>query len=96
MGDSRMEKLDGRSFASLAKIIGTIVSLFGAFIVTCYDGPSLLNTSSLSNLSYKKLLSQQSNWVLGGLFLLIDAVMTAVWIIIQVKFYRIRTLVNTD
>ncbi|GMN41668.1 hypothetical protein TIFTF001_010890 [Ficus carica] len=79
----RMEKLHWRSFTSLAKIIGTIVSLFGAFIVTCYDGPSLLNTSSLSNLSYKKLLFQQSNWVLGGLFLLIDAVMTAVWIIIQ-------------
>lgn len=83
-----MEKLDWRSSTGLVKTVGTMVSLVGAFVVTFYDGPSLLSTSSLSNVSYKKLLFQQSNWVIGGFLLLVDAVMTSVWVIIQVKFYK--------
>ncbi|EXB82636.1 Auxin-induced protein 5NG4 [Morus notabilis] len=82
----RMEILDWGSSTSLAKTVGTIASLVGAFVVTFYDGPSLLSTSSLSNVSYKKLLFQQSNWVIGGFLLLVDAVMTSVWVIIQGVF----------
>ncbi|XP_024023967.1 WAT1-related protein At3g28050 isoform X2 [Morus notabilis] len=84
----RMEILDWGSSTSLAKTVGTIASLVGAFVVTFYDGPSLLSTSSLSNVSYKKLLFQQSNWVIGGFLLLVDAVMTSVWVIIQASILK--------
>ncbi|XP_022150074.1 WAT1-related protein At4g15540-like [Momordica charantia] len=60
----RIEKLDWRSSNCVAKIIGTIVSMIGAFVVVLYKGPMLLPNS------YKKplLLHHHSNsdWVLGG------------------------------
>ena len=80
-----MEKFDWKSSIGLAKSIGTIVSLSGALVVTFYDGPALLNTISSSNLSHNKVLFQQQfNWIIGGLLLLVDAVMSSVWLIIQV------------
>ncbi|PON31669.1 WAT1-related protein [Parasponia andersonii] len=83
-GPSRMEKLNWRSSTSLAKSIGTIVSITGELIVTLYKGPSLLPTSSSSNLFYTELL-QQPNWVLGGLLLTADSVAASVWLIIQME-----------
>uniref|UniRef100_A0A2P2JWJ8 WAT1-related protein At3g28050 isoform X1 n=1 Tax=Rhizophora mucronata TaxID=61149 RepID=A0A2P2JWJ8_RHIMU len=78
----RMEKLDLSSFSTLAKSMGTIISIVGAFIMTYYKGPQLLMMLSSSN-SLCRLLFQQSNWVFGGLLLAADCVMTSAWIIIQ-------------
>lgn len=83
--DFRMETLNWRSSSSLAKSIGTVVSILGAFIVTLYKGPSLLMTSSSSNLSLTELLVQEPNWVLGGLLLTADCVAASAWLIVQVK-----------
>ncbi|PON98896.1 Plant-drug/metabolite exporter [Trema orientale] len=83
----RMEKLNWRSSTSLAKSMGTIVSITGALIVTLYKGPSLLLTSSSSNLFYTELL-QQPNWVLGGLLLTADSVLASVWLIIQASILK--------
>jgi drug/metabolite transporter (DMT)-like permease len=80
----RMEKLDWRSSSSQAKIIGTIISISGAFIVTLYKGLPLLMTRSPSNSSHQ-LLVQMSNWVVGGLLLAADSVMASAWLILQVK-----------
>ncbi|XAR65040.1 hypothetical protein NMG60_11008995 [Bertholletia excelsa] len=60
----RMESLDGSRWSTRAKLIGSIVSIAGAFVVTFYKGPPiLLPRWSL----FHQLLSQKSNWVLGGL-----------------------------
>ncbi|KAJ9187996.1 hypothetical protein P3X46_003398 [Hevea brasiliensis] len=50
----RMEKLDWRSTTSLAKSLGAIVSLTGAFIMTFYKGPPIMKTSSVTALILKK------------------------------------------
>ncbi|XP_048318073.1 WAT1-related protein At3g28050 isoform X3 [Ziziphus jujuba] len=84
----RMEKLDWRSTSSLAKSVGTIVSISGAFIVTFYEGPSLLMTSQSVNLSHAQLPVQQPNWIVGGLFLLADCIMTSAWVIVEAKILR--------
>ncbi|KAH9720104.1 WAT1-related protein [Citrus sinensis] len=42
----RMEKVDLRSLISQIKIIGTLVSIAGAFIITLYKGPSIVGASS--------------------------------------------------
>lgn len=68
-----MEKLVWRSSTSLAKSLGTIVSITGAFIITFYKGPALLMTSS------------SSDWVIGGLFLVADCIMTSAWVIVEVQ-----------
>jgi hypothetical protein len=39
LGCFRMENVDWKSYSTLAKSMGTIVSIGGAFIVTCYKGP---------------------------------------------------------
>ncbi|XP_048318072.1 WAT1-related protein At3g28050 isoform X2 [Ziziphus jujuba] len=83
-----MEKLDWRSTSSLAKSVGTIVSISGAFIVTFYEGPSLLMTSQSVNLSHAQLPVQQPNWIVGGLFLLADCIMTSAWVIVEAKILR--------
>jgi len=80
-----MEQLDWRKFSSLAKSLGTIVSISGAFIVTLYKGPALLLGVSSANSSPKPLFTDDSNWILAGLFLAADCVMASAYIILQVK-----------
>ncbi|CAN1852769.1 WAT1-related protein At3g28050 [Linum perenne] len=81
----RMEKLDWKASSSIAKAVGTVLSMAGAFIMTCYYGPPLIrSTSDLS----KRVLLQQSNWVLGGSFLAVDCVMASCFVIIQALILR--------
>jgi hypothetical protein len=80
-----MEQLDWRSSKSLAKSLGTIVSIAGAFIATLYKGVAILKGPSPANLSQQPLFSQDFNWILGGLFLSADCVMASAFLIVQVK-----------
>ncbi|TKY74152.1 WAT1-related protein [Spatholobus suberectus] len=84
----RMEQLDWRKFSSLAKSLGTIVSIAGAFIVTLYKGPPLLMGVSSANSSQQPLFSEDSNWILGGLFLAADCVMASAYIILQASILK--------
>ncbi|XP_021912521.1 WAT1-related protein At5g40240-like isoform X2 [Carica papaya] len=81
----RMERLEWRSFSSIAKSVGTVLSITGAFIVTFYKGLPLLMTSSMSK-SSRLLLLQLSEWVTGGLLLAISCVLASAWLIIQAVF----------
>ncbi|KAL2638411.1 hypothetical protein AAZV13_06G112400 [Glycine max] len=83
-----MEKLDWRKLSSLAKLLGTIVSIAGAFIVTLYKGPALLMGVSSANTSQQPLLSEDSNWILAGLFLAADCVMASAYIIVQASILK--------
>ncbi|KAK9191930.1 hypothetical protein WN943_020546 [Citrus x changshan-huyou] len=83
----RMEKLDWRSSSSLAKSVGTIVLITGAFIMTYYKGPHLLMTSLPPNLSLQFFVPQ-TNWVIGGLLLAIDCVFTSAWLIVQASILK--------
>lgn len=83
----RMENVDFRRSSTLAKVIGTLVSIAGAFMVSLYKGPVLIPNPSISNLSISNLshllLSQSSNWVIGGLLLAVDSVFSSSYIIVQ-------------
>lgn len=80
-----MEKLDWGSSSSLAKSLGTVVSIAGAFIATLYKGAALLKGLSPANSIQKLVFSQDSSWILGGLCLAADCVMASAYIIVQVK-----------
>ncbi|XP_019415845.1 PREDICTED: WAT1-related protein At3g28050-like [Lupinus angustifolius] len=87
----RMEQLDWRRSSSLAKALGTIVSIVGAFIVTLYKGPALLKGLQLlspANSSQEPVFAQESNWILGGLFLAADCVMASAYIIVQASILK--------
>ncbi|PKI49953.1 WAT1-related protein At5g40240-like [Punica granatum] len=75
----RMERLAWKSSSGQAKIVGTIVSIGGAFLVTFYKGPPL----SVSTTTLKLHLSPYSRWAVGGLFSAGDAFMTSLWYIVQ-------------
>lgn len=79
----RMEKVDCRSYSTLAKSMGTIISMGGAFVVTFYKGPLLLKALPSTSNSSHQVLSQHSNWVLGGLLLAVDCTMASSWLIVQ-------------
>ncbi|KAK3033555.1 hypothetical protein RJ639_032403 [Escallonia herrerae] len=82
----RMEKLEVRSFSSQAKIIGTIVSISGATIVVLYKGPIILKTSSQASILFDQTLkSSESNWVIGGLLLIVDYLLLSAWYILQAQ-----------
>ncbi|KAI8543618.1 hypothetical protein RHMOL_Rhmol08G0232200 [Rhododendron molle] len=74
-----MEKVDFRSSRSQVKIMGTLVSISGALIVTLYKGPTIgslpiqsppisSEDSFPSQSSLFNMLPTESNWILGGLF----------------------------
>ncbi|XAR51833.1 hypothetical protein NMG60_11006587 [Bertholletia excelsa] len=84
----RMEKLALRSSSSQAKIIGTIVSISGAFVVTLYKGPPVISTSSPSISLNQPLHSPQSNWVVGGLFLITEYILVPMWYIVQTQIMK--------
>ncbi|RVX10538.1 WAT1-related protein [Vitis vinifera] len=73
------------------------VSIAGAFIVTFYKGSPILMTPSPSNFPDQLFLSQQSNWVSGGLLLAADCVMSSAWLILQasiLKKYPAELIIN--
>ncbi|KAI7747000.1 hypothetical protein M8C21_011755 [Ambrosia artemisiifolia] len=79
----RMETIQfGSSSTQAAKFIGTVVSVAGAIMVTLYKGPPILSSPIKSEM-LKNLIKQPSNWVLGGIFLAIDAVFASMSIIAQ-------------
>ncbi|KAK4257101.1 hypothetical protein QN277_006733 [Acacia crassicarpa] len=85
----RMEKLEIRSTKSQMKILGTVVSIAGALVVTLYKGASIGKPPSDSpeNPS-QSLLEQTNNWVIGGLFLATACLSLAVWSISQAAILR--------
>lgn len=79
-----MENVALKSRSSQAKILGTVVSLSGAFVVTLYKGPRI----SLTNQTQTLLLNStpsNSNWVIGGLLLTAEYILVPVWYIVQVN-----------
>ncbi|KAI3817561.1 hypothetical protein L1987_11356 [Smallanthus sonchifolius] len=66
----------------LAKIIGTLVSVIGAITVTLYTGPAII-TPRLGSVAPQHLLGQSSDFILGGLLMLIDSMLSALFIIAQ-------------
>ncbi|KAK4846575.1 hypothetical protein QYF36_019372 [Acer negundo] len=79
----RMEKLDLRRSSSQAKALGAIVAVTGAFIITLYKGPPLWMISSTSDSPHQLLLSQESDWVIGGLLLVLVFIESASWNVVQ-------------
>jgi hypothetical protein len=82
-----MEKLDVGSSISQIKIVGTVVSISGAFLVTFYKGAPIGSFQTRhSSQPLVSLLAETSNWVTGGLFLAIASISLAAWNIAQVRY----------
>ncbi|GMP82872.1 hypothetical protein CsSME_00036993 [Camellia sinensis var. sinensis] len=82
----RMEKLDMKSKSSVAKCIGTIISILGAFTVTYYKGPPIIFNSTSSASSSHEVL--QSDWGIGGFLLAASTFLVSVLFIVQAWIIR--------
>lgn len=76
---SGMEKVDMSSKYGLAKIVGTIVCVGGAMVMTFYKGPVLLTT--LNGLSF-------NTWMLGALLLFVGCLFWSGWVTFQAPVVR--------
>lgn len=94
-----MEKLNLRSSRSQIKIIGTLVSIAGALVLTLYKGPSIgsFATNSLSPPSESShrplnsssyLLEVRNNWVIGGFFFATACLSVSFWNISQAALLK--------
>ncbi|CAH2041897.1 unnamed protein product [Thlaspi arvense] len=77
-----MEKIDIGTSSSIAKSLGTLVAVSGAFVVTLYKGPEIIGASH-SSLHSQDHMPQTSNWALGGLLFAISFCSAATWTILQ-------------
>ncbi|XP_059670192.1 WAT1-related protein At3g28050-like [Cornus florida] len=84
----RMEKVALRSSSSQSKIIGTIVSISGAFVVVLYKGSPLLSTSFPSISLRQPLDLPRPKWAIGGLFLTTEYFLVSMWYIVQVQIMK--------
>lgn len=66
----------------MAKMLGTVVSIGGAFIVTLYNGPVVIAVSPPS-ISLRSQ-SPDHNWIIGAAFLGVEYFMVPLWYIVQV------------
>lgn len=84
----RMESVTFRSSSSRAKVLGAIVSISGAFVVTLYKGPKIIPTPSPSLSVSQPLRSSNSNWMIGGLFLTTEYILVPMWYIVQAQIMK--------
>ncbi|KAF8009851.1 hypothetical protein BT93_J0742 [Corymbia citriodora subsp. variegata] len=78
----RMEEVSLNRRSSQAKIIGTILSIFGASVITLYKGPPVMFTPQPSLSLYPLMHASNSNWVIGGILLTGEYILITLWIIL--------------
>uniref|UniRef100_F6I0J3 WAT1-related protein n=1 Tax=Vitis vinifera TaxID=29760 RepID=F6I0J3_VITVI len=85
----RMESLSIKTNIGKAKVLGTILSIAGAMVLTFYKGREIKLWSTNINLLHQDHhdMSEQSsrNQALGGFLGVASAVSMAVWMILQAK-----------
>jgi len=82
----RMEEVHLRNWSSQDKVLGIIALIVGAFFLMLYNGPFIFKTH-LSNICNQILpFSQQLNWILEGIFYIVDSLFISMWYIYQVVF----------
>ncbi|KAI4352702.1 hypothetical protein L6164_006926 [Bauhinia variegata] len=88
----RMEKVAFKSRTCQAKVLGTIVSIAGAFVVTLYKGPPIITVHSPSlslHEPLKVINSVDRSWALGGLLLTAEYILVPLWYIVQVQIMKV-------
>ncbi|RYR77426.1 hypothetical protein Ahy_A01g001880 [Arachis hypogaea] len=81
----RMEKFEIRSSISQIKMLGAVVSISGALLVTLYKGSPI---AGFQIQPLQQMLSETTNWVIGGLFLAIASTSLAIWNIAQAAILK--------
>lgn len=91
----RMEKIAAKSRSSQAKVIGSIISIAGAFVLTFYKGPPIIIPHTRLSLPLPQpvstLNSVDASWAIAGILLTADYLLTSIWYILQVGSIILQT-----
>ncbi|KAK8962430.1 WAT1-related protein [Platanthera guangdongensis] len=86
-----MERVEIGSVRSMAKVLGTMVCVCGAFMMAFLKGKKLLNSSSSSSSEFGRMIwssvleaTGDHNWLMGFFFLLGSSTCWSTWLILQV------------
>ncbi|XP_056169354.1 WAT1-related protein At1g01070-like [Syzygium oleosum] len=82
----RNEKVSLSRRSSQAKIIGTVMSISGASVITLYKGLPIIFNSKPSLSLYPLEHSSNSNWVVGGILLTAEYILVTLWYILLVYY----------
>jgi hypothetical protein len=71
----------------MAKVIGTVINIGGATIITLYKGMPLMNLFKSSHILGENIVSPNLvwNWTVGCLFLLGNCFAWSGWMVLQVS-----------
>lgn len=81
-----MENVNIKSRRGQAKVLGIIISIGGAMVMTLYKGPAI----KMLRFNINAYNSKASNTVLGSMLLFGGVVSWAAWIIFQVTISMIK------
>ncbi|KAH0456540.1 hypothetical protein IEQ34_014447 [Dendrobium chrysotoxum] len=88
----RQETSNFRSWAGLAKAVGTAVNLGGGMMLTLYKGMALIKSSTADGLGQQARLASamhgSKKWTLGSLALLLGCFSWALWFPLQSRIVR--------
>nr|GME02424.1 WAT1-related protein At5g40240-like [Ipomoea batatas] len=89
----RMEKFEVKRRTWQAKSVGTILSIIGASVMTLYQGPTILGSSSSTSTSdlpqqYSLLSQDSSRWVVGGAMIVASYVAASGWYILKTAILK--------
>jgi len=84
-----MEKINIKEVSSIAKIVGTLVTVAGAMLMTLYRGPTV-ETVWFKHAHYKANESLDKDWLLGCFFLIISTFAWASLFILQVSITTLK------
>ncbi|XP_030465908.1 WAT1-related protein At3g28050-like [Syzygium oleosum] len=85
----RMEEVSLNKRSSQAKIIGTVLSITGASVITLYRGPPVIFTPKPSLSPYPLVHASNSNWVVGGILLTADYILITLWYILLKQIMKV-------
>ncbi|KAA8516235.1 hypothetical protein F0562_019414 [Nyssa sinensis] len=73
-----------------AKVLGTLVSVGGALLLTLYKGMPLMNASSSSSIMVEKRkhVTLTEKWAVGSIFLTAGSLMWSSWFLIQARISK--------
>ncbi|VVB09199.1 unnamed protein product [Arabis nemorensis] len=83
----RQEMINIKNIVGKAKVIGTIISICGALVLTIYKGTPLIENSG-TQMQMKNLSASTHNWAVGSVMLIISVAFWSSWFIIQAKINR--------
>jgi len=93
---TRLEKVNLRKFHSLAKVIGTVITVSGAMVMTLYKGPAFQiikgggAIGNHHNSSSSTTEPSDQHWVVGTVMLISSCASWAGFFILQVS--KVKTI----